>query len=296
MNATAGNATAGNATSGKATAAPASTTAAREMRPAPMMRQIAALARAEGQQLLRNKVALLNCFALPLIIGVICLGLGDAIPGGALATFFPIVVIGTALLFVVYYTLVTAFVARRESLLLKRLRAGEASDSAIVAGIAAPFVVITMAQAALAVVAAIVLFDARPGPEVILVFLAALLGTLAFAGLAVASTPYTRTVEHAQITTLPVILVPLLLSGLSIPLDIMPDAMRAIARLMPLTPVVDLVTLGMSGGAQGADGLSGGVLSGVDLVGVLRGVLVLLGWSVLSWWFAARTLRWEARS
>ena len=96
MNATAGNATAGNATSGKATAAPASTTAAREMRPAPMMRQIAALARAEGQQLLRNKVALLNCFALPLIIGVICLGLGDAIPGGALATFFPIVVIGTA--------------------------------------------------------------------------------------------------------------------------------------------------------------------------------------------------------
>lgn len=262
----------------------------RSITPASRARQVLALARGEAIQLFRNKVALLNCFALPLVTAALFVGMvpGDA-PLGALV---PTVVIGTAILFVVYYTLVTALVARRESLLLKRLRTGECSDAVILGGIALPFVVVTLVQAIVATGAAVAVFDVAVGPGLLLVLLAALLGTLTFTALALASTPMTKTVEHAQITTLPVILVPIMLSGLTVPLALMPEAMRAVAQVMPLTPVIELIHLGVTGTDIHGQALAAGAL----LVATIRPVLVLLGWTAAAAWVGARTMRWEPRS
>ncbi|GAB96047.1 ABC-2 type transport system permease protein [Kineosphaera limosa] len=259
--------------------------------PAPRLRQVYALARAEWGQLLNNKVALLNCFALPALMVFFFAGIGGftGISFGALA---PMLVLGTALLFVVYYTLVTSFVARRESLLLKRLRSGEAGDGVIVAGIAAPFVLITIAQTGAAALAAVLWLDVPARPQMALIGLAAVLGSLAWVSLAVASTGPTKSVEHAQITTLPMILVPLLLSGISLPLAMMPEAMQSVAHFAPMTPVVELTHLGMTGQT-----VLGETLTGLALAReVAVECAVLLGWTVIGWWVSRRTLRWESRS
>lgn len=268
----------------------------RAVAPAPRLRQVLALARGEAIQLRRNKVALVNCFALPVVTAGFFV---SVMPGDApLRAVVPSVVIGMAILFVVYYTLVTAVVARRESLLLKRLRTGEASDQVILAGICLPFTVVTLLQAVIAVGVSVAVFDGQPGQVgwtalgIALVLLAALLGTIAFAALAVASTAVTKTVEHAQITTLPVILIPILLSGMTVPLAVMPDAMRIVAEVMPLTPIIELTQIGLTG-----TDVDGQVVSGVAALGAaVRPLLVLLGWTALASWVAARTMRWEPRS
>jgi len=59
-----------------------------------------------------------------------------------------------ALLSAVYCNLVTALVARREQLVLKRLRTGESTDPEILTGTAAPAIAIAWAQIAVAAVAA----------------------------------------------------------------------------------------------------------------------------------------------
>lgn len=61
--------------------------------------------------------------------------------------------IGMTLIIVVYSNLVSAYTARREALVLKRLRTGEVSDPEILAGIALPAVVPALTQCALMVAA-----------------------------------------------------------------------------------------------------------------------------------------------
>ena len=257
--------------------------------PASRWRQLRALAGAETRELFRNKVALFNSFGLPLMMGLVVLGFdSEALPVGV---FFPIMVTGTAILFVVYYTLVTAVVARRESLLLKRLRSGEADDATILAGISLPFVVVTFVQFLIAVVLAKVLFDATLSVLTVAAGLGTILAAIAFAALAVGSTSFTRTVEHAQISTLPVILVPLVFSGMMFPLPFMPDAMRTFAEFMPLTPVIELMHLGI-----GSVTVDGEAVSGVEGLGhAVRPLLVLIAWIVLGAWFTRRMV-WEPRS
>lgn len=273
----------------------ASTAAQAELSPGPStapasrLRQLRALAGAETRELLRNKVALFNSLGLPLLMGLVILGFdNEAMPVGV---YFPIMVTGTAILFVVYYTLVTAVVARRESLLLKRLRSGEADDVTILMGIALPFVVVTVVQYVVAVVLAQALFDVSLSMLTAVAGLGVLLAAVAFAALAVASTTFTRTVEHAQISTLPVILVPLVFSGMMFPLPFMPDAMRAIAELMPLTPVIELLHLGIGGVT--VDGEA--VTTAEGLAHSVKPLLVLVAWIVLGTWFTRRMV-WEPRS
>jgi hypothetical protein len=101
-------------------------------------RRVAALARAEGVLLRRSRIALLTALALPIAMvytlkasGVLGAG-GSRGAGAALLTELTVF----ALLLPVYYNLVTAM-ARREELVLKRLRTGEATDANILAGTAA---------------------------------------------------------------------------------------------------------------------------------------------------------------
>lgn len=259
--------------------------------PAPASRQAWALAAAEARLLVRNKVALVNAVLMPAVMVLLVAGMGLEHTGLSFATFAPTTVLATSLVFVVYYTLVTAVVARREAHVLQRLRTGEASDATILLGLALPFVVITLAQTALAVVGAGTVLDAGPPSNLGLVVLASVLGVLVWTLLGIASTAMTRTVEHAQITTLPAILVPLLLSGLALPLPFLPEAVQRVAALTPLHPVVELMRLGLVGtDAHGAalsfaDGLSAAVAP----------TLVLLAWSVVGWWLLRRYLRWEPR-
>jgi ABC-2 type transport system permease protein len=256
-------------------------------------RRVAALARAEGVLLRRNRIALLTALALPVAMvyslkasGVLGAG-GSRGAGAALLTGLTVF----ALLLPVYYNLVTAMVARREELVLKRLRAGEATDAEILAGTAAPAITIAWAQVAVAAIAAVAVFGMDAPANVALMLAALVLGTAVFALLAAVSTAVTRTVELAQVTTLPVLMFPLVFSGLLFPLSVLHEPLRSVAQALPLTPVVELMRLGLAGTAAGGHHLG----LAASLGAAATPVLVLAAWIAAGAWAARRWFRWEPR-
>jgi ABC-2 type transport system permease protein len=255
-------------------------------------RRIASLARAEALLLRRNPIALLNAAALPVVM---VLFVRTSLPNGAGSGGVGAQVVTTLTAFTlivgVYYNLVTALVARREELVLKRLRTGETSDAEILAGTAMPAVALAWGQILIGVLAAATVLGvgmpANPG----LVLVAVVLGTAVFVLLAAVSTALTRTVEMAQVTTMPVLLVPTILSGAIFPLEDLSDPLQHLANVLPLTPVVDLLRLGLTGTTR--DGAS------VDLVGsfgpAVVPVLILAAWVAAGMWATRRWFRWEPR-
>jgi ABC-2 type transport system permease protein len=257
------------------------------------LRRVAALGRAEGLLLRRNGLAVVIALTLP-VVTVLGLrsspGLAGVIgsdTGAAVVT----AVATVSLNLFVYYHLVTALVARREELVLKRLRTGEPTDLEILAGTVAPAVAVAWAQIALTAVAAAVWFDVTTPVNLLLVIVAILLGTAVFVLLATASTALTPTVELAQATTTPMLFIPLTFSGLYLPLSDLPQPLEHVGRLLPLTPVVDLLRLGLSGTTT--DGRT------VDFAGsfapAVQGVLVLLAWVAVGGLATRRWFRWEPR-
>ncbi|WP_028045135.1 ABC transporter permease [Cellulomonas sp. URHE0023] len=240
------------------------------------MTRVGSLARAEGTLLRRDPLALVVAVGIPVLAVPMVASSGLYENGtGALL----VLLIGFSMLSGVYFNLVTAIVARREARVLERLRTGELRDAEILLGTAAPAIALTWAQAVVGGVLVVVLVGASEGSNVPLAALAVVLGTAVFVLLAVVSTAFTRTVELAQVTTLPGTLIPLFLSGLVFPLDALPDWVQAVAPYSPLTPTVDLLNIALAG--------SGGA--------ILAPIAILVGWLVVGTWAARRWFRWDVR-
>jgi len=237
----------------------------------------------------RNRTAVVSALLLPVATVLLYATISDRTGSGLSANAFLLTgVIGLILMFVVYYNLVTTYVARRDELVLKRLRAGEARDVEILIAGAAPAVVVALAQCAIAVAVGSLAFDLPTPVNPVLLLGGVAGGIVVFALLAAASTAFTRNVEFAQISTLPVMSVCLAGSGTAFPLEIMPDALAQVLRLVPLSPVVELVRLGWVGGADGADFTGSLALAG-------RPLAILAAWIVVSTVAMRRWFRWEPR-
>ena len=106
------------------------------------------------------------------------------------------------------------------------------------------------------------------------------LGTLVFGLLAALSTALTRTVEMAQITTLPVLA---LSAVFALPgaLTAMPKPVATAGQWLPMSRVVELIQQGMTGSGRLADALAS--------------VLVLTAWTLAAAWATRRWFRWEPR-
>ncbi|GLW94315.1 ABC transporter permease [Actinokineospora globicatena] len=162
------------------------------------MNPVIALARSEVLQLLRNKTTAAMALLLPLVLGAMFLISSDG-QDWEIALAMQLV---SAQGLTVYISSTSAFAARRQDLSLKRLRSGELSDLAIIAGVLAPFVVLGVAQCV--VLSAAVLITGAPVPGNPLGLVVAILGGVAVnaaAGLLTAT--FTATAEAAQITTAP---------------------------------------------------------------------------------------------
>ena len=109
--------------------------------------------------------------------------------------------------------------------------------------------------------------------------------------LAAVSSAATRTVEMAQVTTLPVLVIPFALSSLLIPLAMLPEPLRWVAEALPLTPVVELMRLALTGAAAGGHRLGLAATFGAAVIPVL----VLTAWIAAAGWAARRWFRWEPR-
>jgi ABC-2 type transport system permease protein len=251
------------------------------------------LAWSEALLLRRNPLAVLIAIGLPIFV---VLGLQSsaelmAVVAPDSGTAIVITIAAVSLNLFVYYNLVTSLVARREELVLKRLRTGEATDLQILIGTAIPAVAIAWGQAVIAAIISALLFGLPLPVNALLVVLALLLGAAVFVLLAAATTALTRSVEMAQMTTLPFLIIPLNFSGLYFPLSELPDGLDQLARLLPLTPVVELLRLGLSGTTPGGSTVS---LAG-SFAPAVQPVLVLLAWVVVGGLATRRWFRWEPR-
>ncbi|TDC24019.1 ABC transporter permease [Streptomyces sp. 8K308] len=249
------------------------------------LRRLRAVGRAELTLLLRSRSAVFVALLMP--VGMVAMSysasremdLGDTgltrmeavLTGG----------IGTVLMLVVYLGLVPVLVARREERVLKRLRTGELSDLEILAGAALPSVVLALAQCVVLVAAGALLLDVSAPRQPALMVLGVLLGAVLLAGLAAATAGVTRTVDSAQLTGMPLFMVSVVGSGLFVPLEVLPDRLADVFRMLPLTGVVELV--------------SGGWLGGLTAAEVGRAVALALAWTALAGYAVRRWFRWEPR-
>ncbi|MEV2252452.1 ABC transporter permease [Streptomyces sp. NPDC050147] len=254
----------------------ASTTPAGRMR---------ALARAELTLLGRTKGTLFAALFVPLVMPFSLhqaaggmdlkgtgLSVGSVVVPGA---------IGISVLFAVYTALTTVFAARREELVLKRLRTGELRDAEILAGAALPSVAIGLTQCVVLAVGCVALLDAGAPSAPYLAVIGVLLGLVMFAALAAVTASLSRSVESAQVMSMPLAFASMFASGLFIPFEVMPDKLAAVCELLPLSPVIELVRGGWTGNLSAADALGA--------------VVTAVAWTVVSVFAVRRWFRWEPR-
>ncbi|GAA4086110.1 ABC transporter permease [Streptomyces shaanxiensis] len=247
--------------------------------------RMTALARAELTLLGRSKGTLFAALFVPLVLPFSAqmaakeMDLAEA--GLTLGTVILPASIGFSLLYAVYATLVAVYTARREELVLKRLRTGELKDTEILAGAALPAVATGLAQSLVLAGGCAVLLDVGAPRAPHLAVLGLLLGVVLCASLAAVTASFTRTVESAQVTTLPVLFVSMIFSGMFVPLEVLPDRVASVCELLPLTPVITLVRGGWTG-----------ELSAYEVVGP---VMTGLAWTVLAVLAVRRWFRWEPR-
>lgn len=194
-----------------------------------------------------------------------------------------------ALLFPVYYNLLSMFVTRRDELVLKRLRSGEATDAEIVLSMALPGSAIVFVVAVVAgVLAAALGFPLPLNP--VLVVLGLLVGCAAFGALALWTAAWTRNAEAAQITSAPV----LLLATVGSTRAALPEGAQRWVDLLPGAALEDVVRVAWMGLEPGVGG-SGGVAFGATWVEAAPALAVLLGWTALGVVLARQAMTWEPR-
>lgn len=247
--------------------------------------RMTALARAELTLLGRSRATLFTALFVPLLLP---LGVQTATEemdlekvGLSVGTVMLPAAIGFSLLFAIYTALTNIYVVRREELVLKRLRIGELRDPEILVGAALPAVCIALAQCVLLAVGCTVLLDVGAPPAPHLAVLGVLLGAVMCVALAAVTASFSRTAESAQVTSLPLMFVSLLGSGITLPLEVLPDRVASVCELLPLSPVIALVRGGWTGD-----------LSAYDALGA---VATALAWTVLSVFAVRRWFRWEPR-
>lgn len=189
-------------------------------------------------------------------------------------------VTGLFLIYSLYTALCGLYVARREELVMKRLRTGEVSDLAILAGGASVYVTITLVQVVVVTAAISVMTGTAPvAPHLAVV--GVLVGVLLMLAMGAATASLCRTLESAGILPMPVMFILPLVTGVYFPLDILPEGLRNVLEFVPLTAVIDLVRSGWTGELGMGDALSK--------------VIITLVWTFLFARLAVKKFRWEPR-
>ncbi|WP_221348656.1 ABC transporter permease [Streptomyces beigongshangae] len=189
--------------------------------------------------------------------------------------------IGFSLLFAVYSSLVSVYAARREELVLKRLRTGELRDAEILTGAALPSVLIGLVQCLVLTAVCAALMDVGTPEAPLLAVLGLLLGLAMWPALAAVTASFSRSVEGAQVAAMPLLLVSMMASGTVVPFEVMPDRLASVCELLPLSPVITLIRGGWTGN-----------LSGYEALGA---VATAVAWIVIAVFAVRKWFRWEPR-
>ena len=109
--------------------------------------------------------------------------------------------------------------------------------------------------------------------------------------LALATSGLSGSKASAELTTTPVLIASLALSGMMLPVEALPEPLAQIARGLPLTPVIELLRLGLTGRTSTADPAT----LTKSFAPAAVPLLVLVGWLVAGLLGTRRWFGWEPR-
>jgi ABC-2 type transport system permease protein len=170
-------------------------------------------------------------------------------------------------------------VADREKLILKRLAATPLRRWQLVGSNVLMRLLIGVAQAAIIIVVGWRLYGVEMTGSFVLVGALIVLGTLAFTSLGYVIASFAPSEDAANGMTSVVQFPLMFLSGTFFPIDQMPDALRAVARVLPLTYL--------------SDALRQVMVDGTPFAPLWVCFAVLAGFLVLCFAIAARFFRWQ---
>lgn len=173
--------------------------------------------------------------------------------------------------------LVTTLASRRQNLLLKRLRSIAAGDGEILAGSLLPVTAITVLQVTVVLVALTVFAGGEADP--LLLSVAVLSTVVMMLGLGLATAGVSDSPDHAQVTTSPLLVGTLAVSGWVGFTGT--EELTLLKRLLPGGSASELIVNAWNGGLPLGDSLW-----------LLAPTLV---WVVVALLTATRLLRWEPR-
>ncbi len=235
------------------------------------------IAQSELLQILRNRSVLVTGLIMPFAASAFFIVRRDQFEEIGSLGYIAAVIVLTIAAFSLYATTVTTLAARRQTLFLKRLRSTAASDTAILSGLVLPVSTISIVQ----VGAILAVFSAVGGPPahiaiLVIAVVAAFAMMLAFG---VATAGFTRSPEHAQVTTLPLALgTPILASWIGLSGT---ESLTVVKRLLPGGAATELIVDAWNGGASLGD--------------ALPLLAPTIAWVVLATLLAVRLFRWEPR-
>jgi ABC-2 type transport system permease protein len=189
--------------------------------------------------------------------------------------FFAPGVMGLAAMMVTFMLAIMSFVHERSAGTLERLLSTPVTEGEIVAGSALAFGLVGLGQSIVIILTAVLLFDIQIIGSPVLVLLVIFLFGVGNQGLAFLLSSLAKT-EFQAVQFLPIILFPsLLLAGVFWPLEAVPELLRPVSSVVPLTYCVDALRSVMIRGWGAGDIL-------FDLGILLLFAAVMLGLSAYS--------------
>lgn len=261
---------------------------ARVARPAAALRSVGALTALELRLTARRGENVLVTLVIPVAVLLFVGGssVGVSFSGTPLEATRRALVPGTIALGIIAAGLVNLGIAtayERSYGVLKRLGGAPLPRWGLLAAKAAALLVLELVQLVVVSVVAAVAFAWAPGPawSPVLLIVALVLGTLAFAGLGFLLAGTLRAEATLAIAN-GLFLGFLMLGGIIVPVAQLPGFLQPLAAILPATALADLLRIALdSGGAADAAGTPTGP------------VAILLAWTVGAVGLAVRTFRWE---
>jgi ABC-2 type transport system permease protein len=238
--------------------------------------------RAEQLLFWRQREASVFVFLLPILLFLLLGSVYDGqIRGRAAAEYLLTGMLGYGVATTAFAGLAITLVIRREYGLLKRIRATPLPPAAYIAAVLLSTLAVFAVQALLLVGLGMTLFDAAAPERPFSLALALLLGALAFAGLGVGTASLLRSAEGSSAGVNLILLPMAFLSGSFGPTDDYPEFLQAIADVLPLKYMIDLV---------------GRIYLDAEPIWTGAGeIAVVTAWGVAGLAVALRRFQWEPR-
>jgi ABC-2 type transport system permease protein len=198
-----------------------------------------------------------------------------------------------------FVNLLNAVVARRDALVLKRLRGTEVPPSAIFAGQLAVSGAVLLLQTVILGAVSVGWFGVPPPADPLLLLLALAVGFLVFGALACALACRTPSAETAPAVAMPVLLLCMFGSGVFTPVESLPSWLRGPAHGLPLEPVVESLRIAWFGRDFGGETWGAAALPRLTLLdgwqSAAPGLLLAAAWGAAAVLVTRRFFRWEPR-